>query len=308
MAITISDDSDESISLAEFVSDVDRTLDVDDPATIEALGPRLRRLGNNRRFLVDFLNEQITQNDEFQSGSLYTPQVLELAVRPNFLVRANVWEPPKATDPSSAERDRLFMYLQPHDHNFSFLTVGYHGGGYQTTIYECDPESVTGIPGDRVDMTFLETTTLPRGKVMMYRAFKDIHRQEHPREYSISLNLLVNNTRNVRREQHYYDFETETIVRAMKAVPGHPRLTCYLARFIGDDSTRSKLDAIRISNPLPQVRLTAIDSLATLCPDEAVSLWISALGDRDPLVRDAARLALEQLERGEPVDLAALLA
>jgi hypothetical protein len=308
MAITIPVDSDESISLEEFVSDVERTLDRNDPETLLALAPRLRRLGNNRRFLVDFLNEQITTDDQFQNGSLYTPQVLELATRPGFLVRANVWEPPKVSEQDPEGRDRLFMYLQPHDHNFSFLTVGYYGAGYQTTIYECDPDSVTGIPGDRVDMTFLETTTLPQGKVMMYRATRDIHCQEHPTEYSISLNLLVRDDHQAWREQYYYDFAGKTIVTAMKAVPGHPRLTCYLARLLGDDSTRTKLDAIRASNPVPQVRLTAIDSLAALCPDEAVALWISALGDRHPLVRDAARVALAQLERGAPVDLAALLA
>lgn len=306
MALTIPVDTDESISLEEFVADVRSTLDVDDQDSLVALAPRLRRLANDRRFLVDFINDQITGGGAFQADSVYTSQVFELAAGPGFLVRANVWEPPARE--RNPLHDQLFMYLQPHDHNFSFLTVGYVGAGYQTTIYECDPASVTGIPGDRVEMAFSETTTLPRGKVMLYRAALDIHRQEHPTEYSLSLNLLVCNPRRPRREQYYYDLERKTIVGSMKAAPGHPRLTCYLARFLGNDGTRAALDAIRRDNPAPLVRLTAVESLAVLCPDESVPLWTAALADPHPLVRDAARLALEQMDLGQPVDLTALVA
>jgi hypothetical protein len=307
MALTIPVQTEESISLAEFVADVRATLDVDDQDSLVALAPRLRRLANDRRFLVDFINDQITGGTAFQADSVYTSQVFELAAGPGFLVRANVWEPPPARERNPLH-DRLFMYLQPHDHNFSFLTVGYFGAGYQTTIYECDPASVTGIPGDRVDMTFSETTTLPQGKVMLYRAALDIHRQEHPTEYSLSLNLLVSNPRKPRREQYYYDLEQRTIVGSMKAAPGHPRLTCYLARFLGNDTTRARLDAIRRDNPAPLVRLTALESLAVLCPADSVPLWTTALADPHPLVRDAARLALDQMDRGQPVDLTALVA
>jgi hypothetical protein len=309
MAITIpitGSDKDASISLDEFVHDVQGTLDPQDPSTLLALAPRLRRLANNRKFLADFISEEMLCWEDFQRDTLYTSQVFQLAVGDSFIVRANVWEPPRIDDKSPGQRDGLFMYQDAHDHNFSFLTVGYFGAGYQTTIYECDPDSVTGVPGTRVDMTFSETTTLPEGKVMMYRAGQDIHRQEYPTEYSLSLNLLVLGPQQASREQHYFDLERRTILTSMKALPGHPRMNCYLARFVANDSTRCHLDVIRRNNPSPLVRLTATESLAWLCPGDSGRLWQSALRDDDQLVREGAYLALTQLDRGAPVDLRSL--
>jgi hypothetical protein len=306
MALTIPVDRQDAISLEEFVSDVEAILDPADQSTLLALAPRLRQLANNRRFLADFISAQLGAWDQFDLDNLYTGQVFGLASGKAYLVRANVWEPPRPSD-RSGQLDQLFMYQQPHDHNFTFLTVGYLGAGYQTTIYECDPESVTGIIGDPVDMTFCETTTLPEGKVMLYRAGRDIHRQEHPSEYSISLNLMVRDPAFAGREQHYFDLESRTITGSMKASPAHPRLSCQLARFVGGASTIANLEVIRQHNPQPEVRLAAIDSLAALCPGDALALWTAALEDRHPLVRQVARQAVNRIESGAPVDLEALL-
>jgi hypothetical protein len=302
MAITIPVETDENISLEEFLYDVEHTLDVNDESTLVALAPRLRRLANNRQFLAQFINDELAAWESFQGDSAYTAQVFQLAVARHYLVRANVWEPPRPSQKDSASLDSLFMYQQPHDHNFSFLTVGYLGPGYQTTIFECEPASITGIPGDKVDMTFSETTTLPEGKVMLYRAERDIHRQEYPAEYSMSLNLLVIPGEQRLREQHYFDLETKTIVASMKASPAHPRLNCYLARFVGDPATRTKLDNIRHHHPMPAVRLTATESLAFLSPEDSIGLWTSALADPHPLVKEAAHAFLNQVDRGEPID------
>jgi hypothetical protein len=300
LAITFATDTDESISLEQFVHEVESILDSDDQDTLVALAPRLRRLANNRTFLAEFINDELANWEQFQKDSSYTGQVFQLATGRDYLIRANVWEPPAAT--VRGNRDGLFMYQQPHDHNFSFLTAGYLGAGYQTTIYECDPASVSGIPGDQVDMTFLETTRLPQGKVMLYRASRDIHCQEYAAEYSISLNLLVSDSGHAAREQFYFDFDSRRIVSVMTANPGHRRLNCYLARFVGDTTTMSKLDTIRRVHPLPRVRLTATESLAVLVPDEANEIWGAALLDQHAFVRDAARRVLDQRARGQAID------
>ena len=45
-----------------------------------------------------------------------------------------------------------FFYHVPHDHNFSFLTVGYLGPGYWSEYYEYDYGEVVGMPGEKVDL------------------------------------------------------------------------------------------------------------------------------------------------------------
>jgi hypothetical protein len=308
MALTIPIATEESISLGELVADAEAILDPDDESTLVALAPQLRRLANNRHFLADFINQELAAWDQFQRDSPYTGQVFQLAETDRYLVRANVWEPPRTNQKNPSGHADLFMYQQPHNHSFSFLTVGYLGAGYQTTIYECDPEAITGIPGDRVAMTLAETTTLPVGKVMLYRAGRDIHRQEHPREYSISLNLLARSRQQALREQHYFDLERQTIVASMNAAPTEPRLYCYLARFVASELTKTRLAAIRVQSPLPTVRISATESLAQLCPEEAAHLWTAALTDPHPLVRTFARGVLDACERGEPVDPSGSLA
>ena len=83
-----------------------------------------------------------------------------------------------------------FFYHVPHDHNFSFLTVGYLGPGYWSEYYEYDYESVVGLPGEKVDLRFVEKAKLDPGKVMLYRAHKDVHNQLPADEMSVSINIM----------------------------------------------------------------------------------------------------------------------
>ena len=53
-----------------------------------------------------------------------------------------------------------FFYHIPHDHNFSFLTVGYIGPGYWSDYYEYDHDSVLGAPGEEAAQPPLRRRTL----------------------------------------------------------------------------------------------------------------------------------------------------
>ena len=145
----------------------------------------LRRLGNNRAFLGDMLVEGGDCGE-----SAYGAQAIMLARLPGgHFIRANIW-PSEHDACFQASGARSFVYGLPHDHNFSFLTVGYFGPGYESDYYEYDHAESIGYRGERAALRFIERSALVEGKLMLYRAHVDVHAQL-PREImSVSLNVM----------------------------------------------------------------------------------------------------------------------
>ena len=154
MALTLETDTHAAITLEEYVDYVSREVDPDDEASIIASAHMLRALANNRRVIGDYLTAELQSWKTFQPTNSYTAQTLMLAQRGRFAVRANIWEPPGSSPELRAHQKALYYYQVPHDHNFSFLTVGYVGPGYETLIYERDPDAIVGVPGESVDLRF----------------------------------------------------------------------------------------------------------------------------------------------------------
>jgi len=155
MAVTLEADTQQVITLDEYVDFISREVDADDEASILASAPMLRALANNRSMIGDYLTEELRSWQTFQPTNSYTAQTLMLARTGRFAVRANIWEPPDASPERREYQKALYYYEVPHDHNFSFLTVGYIGPGYETLIYERDPDAVVGVPGEKVDLRFV---------------------------------------------------------------------------------------------------------------------------------------------------------
>ena len=80
-----------------------------------------------------------------------------------FIIRANFWPALKDSVVRHSGTDPFF-YGVPHDHNFSFLTVGYLGPGYWSDYYEYDYGEVVGYPGEEVDLRFVEKSRLDAGQ------------------------------------------------------------------------------------------------------------------------------------------------
>jgi len=296
VTVTIYPTSASSLSLEEYIEYVDRCVDVTDEDALLASAEQLGELANDRKFLVRRFNLELRDWATFQEGNPYSSQTLSLGHGRGFYVRANMWVPPSISPAGNDWESDLFAYARPHDHNFSFLTIGYHGSGYRTTIYEYDHERVVGYPGERVDLRFLEDTSLDRGKVMFYRASRDVHRQEHPVDFSISINLMVVSPEVISNSQYWFDLEQGTIRDYVRQNPSAGRvMLCHLAAYLGDDETASVLETIAATHGFPRVRLAAYESLATLenSHGAGTSIWARAAEDRNPLIRRAAREALE---------------
>ena len=297
MALTLETDTQAAITLEEYVDYITREVDAEDEESIIASAHMLRALANNRRMVGDFLTAELLAWKEFQPANTYTAQTLMLARKGRFAVRANIWEPPAASAELREHQKALFYYEVPHDHNFSFLTVGYVGPGYETLIYERDPDAVVGLPGEKVDLRFVERTTLPEGKVMFYRASRDIHSQEHPKAFSLSINLLVGQASSQQKDQYFFDLAAGTVSDVASGGGTASRvMPCRLARYVGDHRTAAALEPIAAEHPTPRIRVTALDSLAALERDSARQLWRRAERDSHPLVRLRAREALADLD------------
>ncbi len=245
MALTLEAETDRVVTLPEFLDYVRAHVDSRDEASVLAAAPMLRALANNRSFLRDELHKQLAAFRTPDRGSTYVSQTFSLGTVKDLNVRANVWHPRGHEPPTANTEGEQTLYGLPHDHSFGFLTVGYWGPGYWTAIYEYDGDRVGGVPGERVDLQFLEKTTLPVGKVMYYRPCRDVHEQGYPPAFSISLNLAVIRPNVADRDQYYFDLENQRIVAFSGPVQAGRLLLCEVAGDMGDERTLDLLSGAR---------------------------------------------------------------
>src|SRR5918998_5697944 len=128
----IETEASDQIELDELVDMLETgAFDPEDEECFASWGPALRKLGNNRGFLAEIIVDELKQRCAGQARhNQYGPQVIMLHARSrNFLIRANFW-PGKDDSVVRSSGIDPFFYGVPHDHNFSFLTVGYLGPGY----------------------------------------------------------------------------------------------------------------------------------------------------------------------------------
>ncbi|WP_437935699.1 hypothetical protein [Sorangium sp. So ce341] len=283
-------DLPECIRLLSGIKGISRRERMDDAACY------LRMLSNNKSFLIEHVNRQICEAqplDAYQLSSNFSQQIVDLGGGPGFRLRANMWPRCAADAPADWERS-LFAYLMPHDHNADFLTVGYWGPGYETDIYEYDPERTVGFEGEQVDIQFLERTRLTNGKVMFYRANRDIHTQLPPDDFSISINLLVADPEAVQStKQYWFDVERGVISSSVERLDYSPFVfLCRLASMVGDGATINVLEKLAQGHSDARIRAEAFTALATLDPGNASRHWRDASEDVDPYVQRVARAKL----------------
>lgn len=293
MALTIPVETDRSISLEEYLDFARTRLDNRDLDGVCDSVPQLAQLANNRSFLTKKLTQELSSWRTFQPTNAFTAQSFLLGSGETFYLRANIWMPAHELELPTERGNYLFSYQIPHDHNFSFLTIGYWGSGYETTIFEYDRAAVAGLAGERVDLRFLERTSLPRKKVMFYRALRDVHSQEPPAEFSISLNLVLPLPGH--EEQLFFDLGSSTITGHAPPAGAGGVLLCRLAKYVGDAHSATALEAIAERHSCRRTRAAAYDSWAALASGSEAQIWKKALADSAELVRRLGRSRLNQL-------------
>jgi hypothetical protein len=263
----------------------------EDPASLRAAAPALRALANNREFLAQRIHEELLGDLGFQRYNPHTAQTLLLGSGEGFVVRANIWMPLAQKSDQRDWQQRLFFYSVAHDHNFDLLSVGYHGPGYETDLYEYERAAIAGLPGEPVRLDPRGRATLARGTVMLYRASRDVHVQHPPAAFSVSLNLLTLQKR--RADQLYFDIERGCVSDSVDSASPEHSFLCAAACHFADARTAPLLERIATQHPSGRTRVAALSSLASLDPANAERLWTRAGSNDHALVRSVSRTRLE---------------
>lgn len=293
--------TDATADLADLV-DACRSpaFDEGSPDGLAAVAPVLRALGNNRAFLADFALDALKENCRGQlAANSYSPQVLLLhPPEGHFFLRANIW--PSAADPAlRASGPASFFYRMPHDHSFDFLTLGYLGPGYWSDYYEVEPGGVTGLPGEAVDLRFIERSQLTPGRMLLYRANRDVHDQMPPESLSVSINVMPLAPGQAARRQYLFDVAARRIVQGMTATGAELLLRLGVALDAGNSQDLAQ--AFMREHPDPRMRLAAWSALddALEAPDARAGWAEAALRTDCPHLARVARRSLDRIRSGD---------
>lgn len=292
--------SETAIGLAECTERlVDRGFGPADAESLDHAALALRQLGNDRNFLGDMILAELARrhrDDSFDTA--YGPQVLMLA-RPmgaSFFLRANIW-PSRDEHMMRASGSDAFVYGLPHDHNFSFLTLGYFGPGYWSDYYTYDYAGTHGWSGEPVDLRFTGRERLEEGQIRIYRAHEDIHAQIPADALSVSLNVM-----HVSGAQGWLDqYRFELGARQVGAIVSNGASEAFLRIAVGLGSGEAHDLATRFAmhHPSGRMRLHALDALASVAQGDAArdALWARAENGGSRLVAMEAKARRAALER-----------
>jgi hypothetical protein len=293
-------ETNERLELAELVEMLETgDFDSQDEDNFASWGIQLKKLANDRDFLADMMIAELKQRCDGQvRDNQYSAQVVMLhGSSSKFIMRANFWPALKDSVVRHSGTDPFF-YGVPHDHNFSFLTVGYLGPGYWSDYYEYDYGEVVGYPGEEVDLRFVEKARLDEGKVMLYRAHKDIHLQLPADAMSVSLNIVETSHSSAFRDQYRFDLESATIDGIMTRMSLEPMLA--LAAYYGGGEGEDLLADFAACHPSDRVRWCAMRARAAAQPtlDARIATFEEGTRADSLLVSSMARREIARLEAG----------
>ncbi len=308
MALTIECNTDEACSIEECV---EFALDNVDPHAFDsilAVAPVLKKLSNNKNAVAAGLCAYLKVFAHTEHGGLsYSPSSFLLSdAHPNIIFRANIWRPLCKEKERQSFEAKLFAYHHAHNHNFHFLTVGHFGPGYDTDIYEYDRNALAGHIGEPVVLRHVERTRLSDGKIMAYRADRDIHTQFPPESVSVSLNLVVASDDDRNRDQYFFDTDKALLSGYSDTLPTKRVSLLQMAAHLANENIVDVLAHIALAHPCSRTRLQAFRSLAIASPGELAHWQALSRKDTAEMVRSFASGTLSVSNRQEHFDPAFL--
>jgi hypothetical protein len=299
MPVLIEAQTDDRIDLGDLVEALESgPAELDDDECLASYAPPLRKLANNRSFLGDLVISELKQRCAGQlEANRYSAQVILLhRGSRNFMLRANFW--PAASDSVVVNSGAgAFFYGQPHDHNFSFLTVGYAGPGYWSDYYEHDYERAAGFVGEKVGLRFVERSRLAEGTVLLYRRHRDVHSQLPADSLSVSINIMALSPATEFLDQYGFDLQGPRIRSIVNRSTLEPLIA--LAGHMGGENGRDLVEHLAERHPSERIRFAAWKAKAAAAegPDERAAIYDEAAAAGAPngflsgmAAREAARI------------------
>ena len=210
--------------------------------------------------------------DDGDSGGCGPQAIVLSPLRGTAFLRANIW--PAESEPCFiASGAKTFVYGIPHDHNFDFLTVGYFGPGYRSDYYEYDYEEVAGVRGKSVGLRCAERSALATGRLMHYRAHRDIHAQLPPESTSVSLNIMHIGAGQGWLDQYGFDLDNNAVTGTLNPTSTEVFLRCAVG--IGTEVALDLAEAIGNGHRSDRLRLASLEAREGLLDDVAKrdALW-----------------------------------
>ena len=259
-------------------------VDPERPENLMRVAEDLVALANNADLVCTRFTRELA-NWEKGGFSLYSPQSCVLDQFGPFVVRLNFW-PLLPDDPRRRNiLARVLSYHDCHDHNFSFLTTNYYGPGYETVVHEYDAANVDGVPGEQVRLAPQGRHCLDKGRVLLFRAGKELHTQLPPEQPSASINLMLNESKGSLKDQYYFDVDRQQISGYVESQSSKRNSLFGFCALLGDGRTDALLQRIARDYPSARTRACAYESLAQRAPQRAAELAEAAAGDPARIVQ-----------------------
>jgi hypothetical protein len=277
-----------SLTLGQYIRAIeDSSYDLTCQDDLIASAPLLKRLANNKLFLIERLFDDLRSQLKPQAEGVVTPEVLWLHKSTRYAVRAVIWKPITAAE----EAIPGYQYDVCHDHNFDFLTVGYMGPGYDSRSYTYDRTAYDGRLGEVIDLAPKGTFSLTNGKVALYRAKEDVHVQLPPDRLSVSLNLIPRGP--VQNEMQFqFDESSGTICRYLDFTGLEAAVR--VADVIGSQECLQALARIGKAHPSERTRALALAAQIRIDADRAEEITFAVDASQTETVKYLVRMELAE--------------
>ena len=276
------------ISLEEIITYLDANgFDPKDEESVAGAAYHLKGLYNDREFLSDILITELENRCHTQNeGNAYGAQSIILHNNENIMMRANIW-PSKEHYLMRSNGEAAFYFNIAHDHNFDFLTIGYMGPGYCSEYYEYDYEQVVGYEGEEVNLKYIETSCLEEGKILLYRAHKDVHHQLPAQSLSISINIMHQNIAQPWFDQYHFDLKSKKIVKILNHVSSE--ILLQMAVHLLPEQGLVLAHDYMHNHPCDRIRLSAFQALLSVqSPDARLEMVERAAHSDRSFLRNSA--------------------
>jgi hypothetical protein len=259
--------SREPMDINEFMDLARDRVDPNRSDTLAEMSEPLWRLARNIDYLRSKISTDLSRWSSPSALSFYSAQSCLLASESNLVVRLNIW--PVLPDEPRRKKvlSAVLSYYDTHDHNFSFLTANAWGPGYRTDVYEVDPSSVVGYPGEPVSIISRGTHTLDESCVLLFEARKDIHRQLPPEALSLSVNLMLTNPASGLSNQFMFDTDRSVIDGYVESFSTKRVSGVSFAGGLGGESTVVLLRSIIRKHPCARTKVEAYRQIVKLEPE-----------------------------------------
>ncbi len=253
----------------------------------------LQRLGNDRHFLGDVLVDllaglaPVPADAEGLAGG--GPQTVMLVPpgRGDFSIRARIWPSPReavyrASGPAACG------YEEARDFAADVLSLGYFGPGYLGEDYEYTPGTVVGYVGERVDLKLVGRGPLDEGRLIHYRAGRDVLLRHPAEALSVSLDLVHTGPAQAWASHHAFDVRRGEVTDLLGHGPSESLLRIAVA--LGGEEAAQLATHFGETHPCDRMRLVAWQALAAQAHDLSArdAVWEAAEGAGSRLVAQVA--------------------